>query len=484
MDRLKMLLEARTKLVEERDAILTKLASENEGKPEAEHRKNLTPEEETEFRRLTSDIAARDVEIEPLADEAKRDAAAADAAALIARATTGPNIEVRREPLTYERHSPRQSYFRDMGLGYVGGDHEARARLQRHAQEMDVEVPKLEARRAAAFQRHLDELASAGYEPHVEHRDISRTDGAGGEFVPPLWLLEEYAEFARAGRTVAGLVQEIPLPAGTDSISIPRITGGTSTAAQTADNAAVSETDITTNSVTGPVRTIAGQQDIALQLLEQSPLMFDQVVYADLQADYNSKLATQLINGSGAAGQHTGFLVLAGTNSVAYTDASPTVPEFWPTGAQAISQASTGRKLPMDWVLMHSRRWYWMTAALDSSNRPFIVPAGAGPNNSLAVPGGVVAEGLVGQWHGLPNYLDQNMPTTLGAGTEDAVLVGRKSDHLLFEGAMRARALPEVLSGTLTVRLQVYAYSAFICGRFPAGISKITGTGLAAPSGF
>jgi hypothetical protein len=49
---------------------------------------------------------------------------------------------------------------------------------------------------------------------------------------------------------------------------------------------------------------------------------------------------------------------------------------------------------------------------------------------------------------------------------------------------MRTRALPEVLSGTLTVRLQVYAYSAFICGRFPAGISKITGTGLAAPSGF
>jgi len=34
------------------------------------------------------------------------------------------------------------------------------------------------------------------------------------------------------------------------------------------------------------------------------------------------------------------------------------------------------------------------------------------------------------------------------------------------------------------VRLQVYAYSAFICGRQPGGISKITGTGLAAPSGY
>jgi hypothetical protein len=209
------------------------------------------------------------------------------------------------------------------------------------------------------------------------------------------------------------------------------------------------------------------------------------VTYGDLQADYNSKLGTQIINGSGAAGQHTGFLNLAGTNSVSYTDATPTVPEFWPTGAQAISQASTGRKLPMEWVLMHSRRWYWMTAALDAQNRPFVVPTPAGPMNALAVPSGVVAEGLAGQWHGLPNYLDQNMPINLGAGTnEDAVLVGRKSDHLLFEGDIRTRALPEVLSGTLTVRLQLYAYSAFICGRFPAGVSKITGTGLIAPAGF
>lgn len=484
MERLKQLLEARAELIDKRDAIPAKLEADNQGKPEAEHRKNLTPDEEAEFRRLTDEIKALDVEIAPLAEEETRNQAAATAAQLVARATTGPRPEVRSEPLTYERHNPRQSYFRDLGLAHVGGDNEARARLQHHRQEMDVEIPKREARRAAAFQRQLDQLAEDGYEPLVEHRDISRTDGAGGEFVPPLWLLDQFAEFARAGRTVAGLVMQIPLPAGTDSISIPRITGGTSTAPQTADNAAVSETDMTTNSVTGPVRTIAGQQDIALQLLEQSPMMFDQVVYSDLQGDYNSKLGVQLINGSGAAGQHTGFLQLAGTNSVSYTDASPTVPEFWPTGAQAISQAATGRKLPMDWVLMHSRRWYWMTAALDSQNRPLVVPAPAGPFNSLAVPTGVVAEGLAGQWHGLPNYLDQNIPTTLGGGTEDAVVVGRKADHLLFEGDIRTRALPEVLSGTLTVRLQLYAYSAFICGRFPAGVSKITGTGLAAPSGF
>lgn len=486
MERLKSLLEARTKLYDERAAItdnLTALSAKAADDPE--HRTNLTPEEDAEFKRLTDGIRALDVEIAPLAEEEQRNAAAAEATRLLARAAP-TTVTVRSEPLTYLRQNRRVSYFRDLGLAYVGNDPEARQRLDRHGREMDVELPKREARRLAAFERSLEEYRVGDRAPVVEKRDISRVDGAGGEFVPPLWLIEQYAEFVRAGRITAGLVQEIPLPVGTDSISIPRITGGSTTAPQTADNAAVSETDMTTNSVTGQVRTIAGQQDVALQLLEQSPnLMFDEIVYQDLTSDYNSKLDVQLLNGSGSSGQHTGFLQLSGTNSVSYTDASPTVPEFWPSGAQAISQASTGRKLPMDWVVMHSRRWYWMTAALDSSNRPFVVPQAAGPFNTLAVPlGPPTAEGLAGQWHGLPTYLDQNMPTTLGGGTEDAVIVGRKNDHLLFEGAIRTRALPEVLSGTLTVRLQLYAYSAFICGRFPAGVSKITGTGLAAPSGF
>jgi hypothetical protein len=106
-----------------------------------------------------------------------------------------------------------------------------------------------------------------------QQRDITRVDGAGGEFVPPLWLVSDYAEMIRAGRVTANLVRSIPLPGGTDSINIPRITTGTSAAPQTADNGAVSETDIVTTSVAAPVRTIAGQQDIALQLLEQSPLV-------------------------------------------------------------------------------------------------------------------------------------------------------------------------------------------------------------------
>lgn len=427
------------------------------------------------------EVKALDERIAFLVDKAKRDA---EATTDLPKGTT--LVKVRSEPLTYGQADPRRSYFRDLGLAHVGGDQEARTRLQRHRTEMDVEIPAWEARQEQAFERSIDGFRQDGHgNVQVQKRDISRVDGAGGEFVPPLWIMQEYAELARAGRVTAGLLRNIPLPGGTDSISVPRITTGGTVAAQTADNAAVSETDLVTNSATGPVRTLAGQQDIALQLLEQSPLMFDQIVFADLTADYNAKLDAQVLNGSGAAGQHTGFLALAGTNTVTYTDASPTLPELWPFGAQALSQAASGRKLGVSGFIMHSRRWYWMSSQVDGSSRPFIVPAEAGPYNALATMSGETdAEGPTGRWHTKPVFMDQNVPTTLGAGTEDAIIAYRGADALLFEGPLRTRALPEVLSGTLTVRLQVYAYSALILGRFPAGISKITGTGLIAPAGF
>jgi hypothetical protein len=85
--------------------------------------------------------------------------------------------------------------------------------------------------------------------------------------------------------------------------------------------------------------------------------------------------------------------------------------------------------------------------------------------------------------HGLPVYVDANIPTNLGAGTnEDVILVLRAADLLLFESVPRLRVLQEVLSGTLAVRFQLYAYSAFMAGRYPAAISTVGGTGLVAPA--
>jgi hypothetical protein len=94
--------------------------------------------------------------------------------------------------------------------------------------------------------------------------------------------------------------------------------------------------------------------------------------------------------------------------------------------------------------------------------------------------------------YGLPVVKDANMlaiANGFNAGllvqtgsTQDPVVVLKEDDLYLWEGALRMRALPEILSGTLQIRFQLYAYSAFMPDRFPASVSMIAGSGYAAPS--
>src|SRR5581483_2415399 len=211
---------------------------------------------------------------------------------------------------------------------------------------------------------------------------------------------------------------------------------GTAVAAQTADGANIQDTSMTTSSVSLPVRTIAGQQEIALQLLEQSPISFDEVVFMDLAADYAQKLDLQVLQGTGASGQVTGILNTSGVSTVAYTSGTPTVGGIYPKIANAAQLIASQRFLPPDSLIMHPRRWGWFVAALDSQNRPLVVPNGDNqPYNAIAVGGEDVAQGAVGSIMGLPVYLDANLPTNLGAGTnQDPILVGRFSDAYLYEG--------------------------------------------------
>jgi HK97 family phage major capsid protein len=409
-------------------------------------------------------------------------------------------IQVVREPLTYERHDVKSSFLLDMARSSLGVGLDvngAKERIKRHSAEMEVETKARREARERGFDRGMNDLlgelertnpalarriADSGM--LVEKRAINRTDGTGGEFVPPLWLLEEYAALARAGRPFADAVRNVPLPGGTDSINVPRITTGSLTAAQTADNAAVSSQDMATATVTAPVRTIAGQEDVALQLLDQSPIAFDQIVFEDLIADYNLQLDLQVLNGSGASGQLLGILGVSGINAITYTDATPTVPELWPKLADSLNQASNNRKAVPTHYWMHGRRWFWMASQLDTANRPFFVAASNGPTNALGVQDGSYNQGgPVTNVIGVPVYLDLNIPTNLGAGTnEDRIIATRMRDHILFEGDLQLRALKEILSGTLGVRFQAYAYCAFTAARFPAATSVVSGTGLITPT--
>lgn len=449
----------------------TLTADESAAALEARSEVGKIDEETADLRRRLEDMTAaeaaegRSTIADVAADETRT------AAANEARATGG--AVVKRQPLTYERWDLRSSYFLDLvaaekSLGRIDPE-EARGRLMRHAKEMEVAGPEMEAKRWGG---------GDGY----ERRDLSRADGSGGYFVPPAWLMSEYVNLARAGRVTADLCHKLPLPPGTDSINVPKVSTGTATAIQTADNAAVQKTDLADTSLQANVKTIAGQQDIALQAIEQSPLAFDQIIFADLAGALATNVGTQVISGSNASGQVKGIRQIASIPTTAFTTGSPTLALLYPKLASAWQTVGTTRFAEPEAIVMHPRRWAWIMAALDTSNRPFISWTPGASHTAMATINADVAQGYVGTTPFGPVYVDPNIPTTVGGGTEDIILFLRPSELYLWEGPLRTRVLTEVLSNTLEVRLQLYEYLAFMPDRRIENTCMISGTGLAAPT--
>lgn len=492
--RLAELLEQRQTAAAARDAVLAGPTAEN---------RDLTPAERTTFDERRGAVTALDTEITDLnsriadlmADE-QRNAAAGQILAQAGQTGERRNVGgavVLSEPMVYGRRSGN-SYFHDMARAQLRADQGAAERLQRHAAELRVELPAREARREARARQQMDEMAgaerwrdeqrAAAFESRV---NPNRTDGQGGYFVPPLWLVDEYIGLPRFGRPIADSVRNLELPSGTDSINLPKVSGGSSTAAQTADGAAVSSTDMTDTSVSASVYTVAGQQDAAMQLLDQSPAPgFDSVIFGDLLADLAVRQDVYVIDGSGTSGQPTGILNVSSPNAITYTDASPTLPEMYVPWVQSVSQIATNRKMPATATFCIPAIWYWGASQLDTTNRPLIQSEQAVAFNPMALQTGAIAEGPVGRLTvGTPVLLDGNIPTNKGAGSNETRLITlRTSDLYLWEGPIQTRVLTEVLSGTLQIRFQVYRYAAFMGNRLSKAISIVSGTGVIPTSGF
>lgn len=338
------------------------------------------------------------------------------------------------------------------------------------------------------------EAAERIHRSNLEQRDLMRDSGihlrdvgtsAFAGLTVPQFLIDLYAPFLRAGRPVANMVRRDQLPEKGMTLSISRLTTGTAVAEQATENAAVQETDEDDTKLDVSVRTYAGQQDVSRQALERSEGVED-ITYADLAAAYATKLDSAIINQDGTSGMHLGIRSTVGIVAVTYTDASPTLAELYPKGADAMQQVNGGIFTGATAWVMHSRRWGWFTAALDSTSRPFVVPDASGPFNPLAVGDAGEYGQVVGRWHGKPVVLDDNIPTNLGAGTNEDVILGLRSPELLLweegDGAPRRLKFEETAGGNLTVKLVVYGYSAFTAGRYPKAAAVISGTGLVTPT--
>ncbi len=299
-------------------------------------------------------------------------------------------------------------------------------------------------------------------------------------FAPPAWLVDQFATAPRATRVLANLIDKagrrFPLPEGAQSVNVPRLTTGNAEAG-TADDSVDPETDVVDANATSPAASISGRADVALQLLEQSPpgAHLDVCFFQDLTEAYDAQLEAMLFSGSGPNTQpttsFTGLLNLSGTNSVTYTDASPTATAMYPYLGQAIAKIGDNRKRSdgVTWLMTTSRA-AWIGSQEDTSHRPLAL-TDAGPSGAF---------NILTYWVSKSDAIS----TTLGTGgNQDAILAVRPADMMLWESSPFLQIGTEVLSGTLQARLVLRGYAAFVV-RQPTAVSIVSGTGTITQAGY
>lgn len=530
---IKALREQRDRLVAEMGQIFKAASTESRA---------LAEQEQKDWDAKDREVRELDGSLERLAEQEAREQRAADLRRGGADSGTAGGREpviVTSEPATYGRGSGN-SYFLDQvrcdlnrGDGH-GGVVKARERQARHEAELRVEMPKRAARRQREADQAVDRYLSAedrigsasprerrlarqerrAYERFLadgmrvfgqETRAVGTVDGSGGYFVPPLWLVDDYIEYVRAGREFVNAWRNFPLPSGTNSINIPRIVLGAGTGAQVAEGAPLPARDMQDNFVNALVKTVAGQQDVALQLLDQSPINYDEIIFPDLTADYNMQVNGLAMVGAGANNQvggvyYTGAIgSSSGASAIGYVindaatawTASGSTANFLTGAAKLLSNISRNRMRPPTAFSTNPMAWYGLAGTSDSNGRPLVVPEQNGVAfNSVANGGGSpMTEGWVGHMLGLPWQIDPNWPVTFGGTTPPSMgavsnghtapvagsggnpdytplFAGVMDDLFIWEGDLRTRTLSEVLSGTLQVRFQLYAYIATMVNRY------------------
>jgi HK97 family phage major capsid protein len=360
-------------------------------------------------------------------------------------------VNVVREPLMYDMGG-KHSYFRDLVFAETRNDVEAGARLREHGKQMIVNFEKM--------------------------ADVTTADPGAASFIPPLYMGGQWIDAAIAGRPFADAVPKIPLSPVGKQMDFPRVQVAPVADIQTAENNAVQETDFDAETYSVSKVTIAGQNDVSIQALEFSDPSIDVIIMRELTRTYNAKLDSQLIYGSGASGQMRGIkTVVVSDNGNTAAFASGNGAALLGKVYDGLSQVATNAPgFEANTVLLHPRRAAWMASHRDASGNLF-------QQGQLFLAAGPQDQGFVGNIAGLRVIRDSNVLTNQGAGSnEDDVYVMDITELMLAEGPLRTRVLQEVLSGTLQVRIQLYAFAAFAGGRRPKVLTRISGAGLVSPT--
>lgn len=421
----------------------------------------LTDEHRAEADRLKSEIR-NDEDALSVIDEARKDAPAPVA-----------QDELRKiaKPSTQQVESVRtiSPYASDAGHSWFA---DRSAVANRDAADSTV---------AEARQRLIDHYTAEGNEGAVRTYSAGTTT-EGGYLVPPVYLQGAFADLLAAGRPTADLVGKMALPAVGKTLYLPTQDGATAVAVHTENNA-LTETTATFAQIQIDAARVGGSATLPNWLVDRSFPGADQVVLADLAKQYAKFIDTIVLNSS--TSNRKGLLQESGLGGATATATTPTIATYWPALLNAINDVASGVFAYPDAIVMHPRRWAYLASLLDGSSRPLIgslAPQNAaGSYSGENVPGSGQGPAATGQILGIPVYLDANIPTTLGAGTdEDRIIVMKRDEPILMESMPKFAVSADAEFAKDQIVARVTGDVAFTCARRKAAVSVISGTALAA----
>jgi HK97 family phage major capsid protein len=343
----------------------------------------------------------------------------------------------------------------------------------------------------------VDEMRGA------ERRAASSTPGQGGYFEPPLWLEDAWSHSPRAGAPMAALWTQLPLPLHQgDTINVPLLAAGAGagTATQGADGAPVPFRDPLDGTVQAKAETLAATLDASMELMDMSPVPFDESFGQDISEDFATQTDGQLLLGNGNGGTLNGVIpagAFSSSTMLLLTSTNNASSQTWANGGTSIaasvhqmlsmlySKFARYRGLPATHWVVNPDVWGILCGSADGQNRPLVDPGG-----------------LVKALHGLPLVEDENLvssfggttPPTIGvsagvvspaagSGGYAPILLGRWSDLLWFASPPVVQVLREVLSGTFQVRYRVSRYVASMPNRVQWGGTAQTFSGTSQGGG-
>lgn len=377
-------------------------------------------------------------------------------------------VRVTREERTYHQGTDEAQGFRNQPGGAFlldivrreQGDPLASDRLSRHMREEYVERPWL------------------------EQRSSSTASFTG--LVIPQYLADEAAPAVAAARPLADVMSAHTLPEIGMSVNLSRITTPTAGGVQASQNTNLANQDIADTLLTIPVQTAGGYVQLSRQAVERGVLTED-ITTTDLLMRVAVALETQII------GQATTGLAAAATsqayvNATVDTTAVPTFLRQLPAAQSAIDTALLSRTRPA-YVIMHPRRFNWLTAATSSTWPIMSGVATPTQSNGLQLTNDYGPAVRAVMPNGMKIVVDGNVTTVglgtaLTGGTQDHVYAISAQESYLYEPPQRAVMIraEQPQAPQLGILFVAYEYFAFSFGRYSGDEVLVNGTGLATPT--